>query len=339
MASSSRVQLTTATSPPPLPQLPSTDDSYVWQAFLDEWHKYSVYWENQGLPSCCIETVDTRGTSLREAQGAYEKETGKKGVIGWKSAADAYDTYAKAMKPGEQDHNFRFAYLSACLAYRYAWRDHWVADGQSWRTEPEIDKTRQNELIDCRTKKPDIEKGLYPFKGITSKLTRADVEWLLVTHDKERWLSILATWGMLRAGQANRGLDLRGADLKDVDLSGLPLAELRGGLSGEEWRSSTKEQREAAGIKLEGAYLRRTCFRAASLRKANLKNAYLEYAYLEQAALDEADLREADLRSVFVDHATSLDGVTLNENTRVADVSWNNVNLAGVNRVATSAWR
>ncbi len=49
--------------------------------------------------------------------------------------------------------------------------------GQLLRTEPEIDATRQEELLRRRTLVPDIEKGIYPFKG--EKLSRADVEWLL----------------------------------------------------------------------------------------------------------------------------------------------------------------
>ena len=65
-----------------------------------------------------------------------------------------------------------------------AWKSYWDAKGQEWRTEPEIDLERQKELAHCLTLIPDIDKGVYPFKGV--KLSRADVEWLLVTHENGR---------------------------------------------------------------------------------------------------------------------------------------------------------
>ena len=63
-------------------------------------------------------------------------------------------------------------------------------------------------------------KGIYPFKDI--KLRRADVEWLLSTHDNGRGP---VNWN--DEGQREReGLDLRGAILIDEDLRDLPLAKL-----------------------------------------------------------------------------------------------------------------
>ena len=67
---------------------------------------------------------------------------------------------------------------------RDGWRARWQAQGQPWRTEPEIDQKRQAELEQHRAIAPDIEKGNYPFKGL--KMSRADVEWLLVTHENGR---------------------------------------------------------------------------------------------------------------------------------------------------------
>src|SRR3989442_2366275 len=61
------------------------------------------------------------------------------------------------------------------------WKAYWKAQGQPWRTEPEIAAERQAFLADRRAILPDIEQGIYPFKDI--KLHRADVEWLLATHD------------------------------------------------------------------------------------------------------------------------------------------------------------
>src|SRR6266480_1733328 len=60
---------------------------------------------------------------------------------------------------------------------REAWKAYWKTHSQPWRTEPEVDEERQKYLAERRDITPDIEKGIYPFKGI--KLSRADVEWLL----------------------------------------------------------------------------------------------------------------------------------------------------------------
>src|SRR5213082_3520040 len=64
-----------------------------------------------------------------------------------------------------------------------AWKAYWKAQGQPWRTEPEIDAERQTYLAERRAITPDIRQGIYPFKAIEPKLTRADVEWLLATHE------------------------------------------------------------------------------------------------------------------------------------------------------------
>src|SRR5213595_427775 len=65
-----------------------------------------------------------------------------------------------------------------------AWKGYWQKRGQLWRTEPEIDVERQKYLAERRSITPDIEQGTYSFKGI--KLTRADIEWLLATHENGR---------------------------------------------------------------------------------------------------------------------------------------------------------
>src|SRR5207245_6555945 len=74
------------------------------------------------------------------------------------------------------------------------WKNYWAAVQTKewfkawgyWRTEPEIDAKRQEELAQSRTNVPDIERGIYPFKDINIKLSRADVEWLLATHENGR---------------------------------------------------------------------------------------------------------------------------------------------------------
>src|SRR5438309_1285660 len=123
------------------------------------------------------------------------------------------------------------------------WKAYWQAQGQPWRTMPEIDTKRQEELAQCRKIAPDIEKGIYPFKGM--KLSRADVEWLLATHENGRGP---VDWSDESQRQRD-GLDLRGADLRKVNLSGLPLARMRGGLKVSEWRDATEEQRNMAAVR------------------------------------------------------------------------------------------
>src|SRR5262249_56833989 len=94
---------------------------------------------------------------------------------------------------------------------RDAWHTYWDALGQPWRSEPEIDLKRQAELARRRAVVPDIEKGIYPFREM--KLSRADVEWLLATHQN---VSGPIDWD--EEDQRKReGLDLRGANLHQVD--------------------------------------------------------------------------------------------------------------------------
>src|SRR5581483_3398716 len=123
---------------------------------------------------------------------------------------------------------------------RAGWRTHWHAQGQPWRTEPVIDQQRQKELAQCRATIPDIEKGIYPFRGV--KLSRAEVEWLLATHENGRGP---VDWSDEK--QQNRwGLDLRGADLREANLGNLPLTRLRGDLTLDEWELVPPEHHEAA---------------------------------------------------------------------------------------------
>ena len=105
-----------------------------------------------------------------------------------------------------------------------AWRQYWQAEGFPWRTEPEIGVKRQEELSSRRVLVPDIERGLYLLKGM--QLSRADVEWLLATHENGRGP---VDWSDEHQRQ-REGLDLRGADLRQANLAGLPLARILGGL-------------------------------------------------------------------------------------------------------------
>lgn len=118
------------------------------------------------------------------------------------------------------------------------WKAYWKQQGWPWRTEPEIDTERQKYLAERRAIKSDIEKGIYPFKEIEPKLTRADVEWLLATHENGRGP---VDWSD-KSQRERKGLDLRSADLQNVNLSRLPLACMIGGLSRKEWLRSTLGQ-------------------------------------------------------------------------------------------------
>lgn len=226
----------------------------------------------------------------------------------------------------------------------------------AWRTEPEIDAERQQFLRERLAIQPDVQRGIYPFKGIT--LTRADVEWLLATHEDGRGS---VDWDDEKQ-RGRMGLDLCGADLRHVDLHGLPLVRIHGGLVRREWSHATPEQREAAALHLEGAdlseahlegailrgahlqgaTLHKAFLRDAILYRANMRNAYLREAHLERANLiaanlegvylRKAHLERADLRNAFFDGVTSLEESTLSSPelgcVAIADVQWGDLNLS-----------
>jgi uncharacterized protein YjbI with pentapeptide repeats len=148
------------------------------------------------------------------------------------------------------------------------WEKFWKSKNQSWRTEPEISAERQKYLADRRLIKLDYKKVLYPFTDI--QLSRADVEWLLATHDNN-----MGPINWNDESQRQRvGLDLRGADLSHDDLSYLPLAK----------------------CDLSTAQLQRTIFNQAQLQDANLNKAQLQGANLIEAQLQDAYLAEAQLQ-------------------------------------------
>src|SRR6266446_9358138 len=120
-----------------------------------------------------------------------------------------------------------------------AWKAYWKEQGQPWRTEPEIDTERQKYLAERRAIVPDIERGMYPFKGV--RLSRADVEWLLAMEE-QRGAELSPRDGKGGNQHKSFGLDLRGVDLSQVNLSDLPLMRLHAGLSLEEGRHATVKQ-------------------------------------------------------------------------------------------------
>ena len=140
------------------------------------------------------------------------------------------------------------------------WKVHWSKRDMPWRTEPEIDEERQRYLAQRRTVQPDIHEGIYPFRDGNSavRLTRADVEWLLATHESK---GILGPIEPIESQEGLReGLDLRGANLQGQDLSSLPLTRLIGGLDLAKLPDSRKfdpngSARAEAAVHLEGANL------------------------------------------------------------------------------------
>jgi uncharacterized protein YjbI with pentapeptide repeats len=244
---------------------------------------------------------------------------------------------------------------------RATWKAYWAALGMPWRTEPDIGVERQRFLTERRGVAPNVELGIYPFRDEhgSVKLARADVEWLLATHESAGVRGPVE-WRDPRQ-LMRQGLDLRGADLQRQDLSDLPLARLQGGIPREEWFASTALQREAAAVHLEDATLRGTSLEDASLRAAHMERAYLREARLAGAELVSAHLEGAsffnaslkgeagsdallrdkgdrvvilpptDLHQAFFDQASSLSNAILGDRQlggiRVADVRWNGVNL------------
>jgi uncharacterized protein YjbI with pentapeptide repeats len=229
-----------------------------------------------------------------------------------------------------------------------AWKAYWQTQGQPWRTQPEIDAKRQEELAQCHKIAPGIEKGIYPFKGM--KLSRADVEWLLAMHKNGHRLADENDWRQ----PGPDGLDLRGANLRHVDLSLLPLTRLRTGLKYDEWINANVEQRAMAVVLMEGAslhwahlegayfyeaHLEETDLREAHLEGAHFRGVHLEGALLRGAHLEGASLRNAhvegsDLRGAFFTSATNLKGIFLDNEkfgcASLGNVRWDDVELSVV---------
>jgi uncharacterized protein YjbI with pentapeptide repeats len=212
-----------------------------------------------------------------------------------------------------------------------AWKTYWEAQGWAWRTEPEIDADRQKYLAERRAIVPDIVQGIYPFRDV--KLSRADIEWLLATHESGGIYGPV-DWNDAKQ-RTRRGLDLRSVNLSGVDLSGLPLACMHGSLSAKERDATTKEQQNMAIVHLEGANLYKTHLEGAKLAKGHLEQADMSATYLEDARLYHAHLEGANLRFAYFDSSTNLDSVYLGDKkygfASVVDVRWNDVNLAMVN--------
>jgi hypothetical protein len=188
------------------------------------------------------------------------------------------------------------------------WPDYWTVQGMPWRTEPEIDSDRQAYLAMRRAVRPDIENGIYPFhdENGSVRLDRADVEWLLATHES-RGKGGPVWWEEQKDKPEDKrrvGLDLRGADLRQAALGALPLAYMLGGLAPSELPMAFVERPDlelpqlyeftgtgAAAIHLENADLHEAHLEHAQLALAHLKGAQLPAADLENAVLSLAGIQ------------------------------------------------
>ncbi len=226
---------------------------------------------------------------------------------------------------------------------REAWCAYWEAQGQPWRTEPEIDAERQAFLTERRAIRPTIQEGIYPFSSADVHLNRADLEWLLATHESDGFRGPV-NWYDQRQRE-RKGIDLRGASLAGLNLRALPLARMQGGLTHQERVATRREESQKAVIHLEGANLAAAHLEGASLARARLDNANLYNAYCQHAELvathfegaymGRTRLEGASLRRAFFNAESELELTTLaskeDGTVAVADVRWDNVNLAPVN--------
>lgn len=202
-----------------------------------------------------------------------------------------------------------------------AWYEYWKAKGQEWRHEPEIDPDRQRYLFERLCTKRDFVQGIFPFKGI--KLDRADIEWLLATHEDG---SKPVDW-QDKSQHNCEVLDLYGVDLCDVDLMVLPLG-------GVDLQAAHLEGADLGYSHLEGANLTVAHLEGARLEAAQMQLANLNIAHLEGANLIGAHLEGANLINAFFDSATRLDHVHFSNekwgSAKFTDVHWGDVNLAVV---------
>jgi uncharacterized protein YjbI with pentapeptide repeats len=221
----------------------------------------------------------------------------------------------------QQDGTQEQALLAPSTDNREAWQAYWQELGQAWRTEPEIDTERQRYLAERLACPVDAYQGIYPFKDI--KLKRADVEWLLATHEHG-----LGPVDYADETQRERvGIDVRGADLRHANLQNLPLARLVGDVTWRQWLDLSEEQHIVAAVHLENAdlkgahlegatleyaHLHQADLRWAHLQIANLGSARMQGAYLEGARLEGADLWLARLDESFI-WGTNLAEVNLRE--------------------------
>lgn len=250
---------------------------------------------------------------------------------------------------------------------RAAWAAYWRASGQPWRTEPEVDLERQR-FLDGRRRTPLLTAEAPPFPFATVPLSRADVEWLLLSpYVGAPWSSeSTETTQAPPAGDQDQdqtgphdyaympdghlayvrplGLDLRGADVRGADLSGLPLGGLWGGTWLEEGDADTIESAaiHLEGANLHGADLNGAVLGHARLEGANLTVANLTHAILEGAHLEHARLGGAQLLQAYLAGASLLEADLTRASLLEADLRWarlDRAHLADADLRGADLWR
>jgi uncharacterized protein YjbI with pentapeptide repeats len=233
---------------------------------------------------------------------------------------------------------------------RAGWHAYWDQHGLFWRTEPEISPSRQEELS-ARRSQPGV--GTAPFAGM--RLDRADIEWLLATHQSRGIQGPIDDEDPTQ--RFREGLNLQGVDVRQAKLGGLPLARVNlstAHLEKANFNQAHLERANFALSHLEGAnftkaHLFDASFRqavlhdasfteahmaSANLYQAQCRNASFYIANLEGAYLGQANFALATMRRAFVDAATSWNDAVLWDEQHVtlsmADVRWNGANLATV---------
>ncbi len=211
------------------------------------------------------------------------------------------------------------------------WNMYWERHGQPWRTQPEIDAERQEYLGQRRHRLLKENKLVAPLRDIP--LSRADIEWLLATHENGR--GPLA-WDDPEQHK-RKGLHLCKADLRKVDLSELPLAnaDLGGAhLEGAVLSEAHLENANLIYAHFENANLSLAHLEDASLIEAHIEGGNLTGSHLEGAMLMHAHIEGADLDGCFLDGQTNLNNTTLVSQemgaVSLVDVHWADVNLAVV---------
>jgi uncharacterized protein YjbI with pentapeptide repeats len=218
------------------------------------------------------------------------------------------------------------------------WAAYWAARGMPWRTQPEISSERQAELAELRVIVADRDAGVFPFQGVA--LTRADIEWLLATHEGGRGPVTWEEERDKRPKERRQGLDLRATDLTGLDLSGMPLTGLMGGpiftltsrqggqMEEGEAGIITLKDANLSGARLEGAQLSRAQLDGVRLTGAKLNGALLAFTHL-----DGADLTSADLGDAFIYKAQMTSAMLRDANLEKATVAWNVLKRADLREV------
>lgn len=134
-------------------------------------------------------------------------------------------------KAQEQDQQVEATEPKPAPDDREGWKKYWEKKGWAWRTEPEISEERQETLKRLRLESLDSSTHKHPF--FDKKLSRADLEWLFATREKEqsdfreRTRDIPSNNELIIELETIHRLDLRGAYIEYVDLRGLPLDGLK----------------------------------------------------------------------------------------------------------------